>query len=84
MNDQSFINLKMYLVFSPFHSGKTNLGCITNWDSNLISSDMSSKGFHKVEVSFWKHVAETWFRIDKMSILTGCILMQSITKWLLN
>ena len=84
MNDHSFINLYMYHMFSPFHSGKANLGCDTNLVSNLISSDMKSKGFNKVGVSFWELMTETWFRIDKMSILTECIPLQSVTKQLLS
>ena len=48
MNDHSFINLYMYHMFSLFHSGKANLGCDTNYVSNLISSDIRSKGFSKV------------------------------------
>ena len=34
---------------------------------------MRSKGFNKVGVSFWEHMTKTWFKIDKMSILTECI-----------
>ena len=29
-------------------------------------------------------MTETWFRIDKMSILTECIPLQSVPKQLLN
>ena len=59
MNDCNFINLYMYQSFSLFHSGKANLGCDTNCVSNLISSDIRSKGFNKVTVNFWKLMAET-------------------------
>ena len=73
MNDPSFINLFMYHIFSLFHSGKANLGCGTNLVSNLISSDMRSKGFNKAGVSFVNLWLKLGFRIDKMSILTECI-----------
>ena len=33
---------------------------------------------------FWKLMTKTWFRFDKMSILTDCIPLQNVTKWLLN
>ena len=52
INDHSFMNLYMYHMFSPFHLGKANLGCNTNCVSNLISSDIRSKGFNKLGVSF--------------------------------
>ena len=71
-------------MFSLFHSGKANLGCDTSGIYNLISSDTRSEGFNKVEVSFWELMTEIWFRIDKMSILTDCIPLQSVTKLLLN
>ena len=50
MNDCSFINLYMYHMFSPFHSGNANLVCDTNCASNLISSDIRSNGFSKAGV----------------------------------
>ena len=84
MNDLSFMNLYMYHMFSPFHSGKANLGCDTNCVSNLISSDIRSKGFNKAGMIFGELMIETWFRIDKMSILTLYISLQSVTKCLLN
>ena len=31
---------------------------------------MRSKGFNNGGVSIWELMTETWFRIDKMSILT--------------
>ena len=48
MNDHSF----MYHMFSPFNLGKANLGCDTNWVSNLICNNMRSKGFNKVGGGF--------------------------------
>ena len=84
MNDHNFMNLCMHHMFSMFHSGKANLGYDTYWVSNLISSDMRSKGFSMVGVSFWELMTETWFRIDKMNILTKCIPLQSVAKGLLN
>ena len=47
MNDCNFMNLYMYHMFSPFYSGKANLGCDTNCASNLISRDIRSNGFSK-------------------------------------
>ena len=35
-------------------------------------------------MSFWELVIETWFTIDKMPILTDCIPLWGVTKWLLN
>ena len=71
-------------MFLPFHSGKANLGCDANCVSNLISSDIRFKVFNKAGVSFWGLMTETWFRIDKMSLLTDCIPLQSVAKWLQN
>ena len=66
-------------MFSLFHSGKASLGCETKCVSNLISSDIMSKGFNKAGASFWELTTQTWFRTDKMSILAECIPLQSIT-----
>ena len=71
-------------MFLPFHSGKANLGCDTNCASNSFRRDIRSNGFSKVGVSFWELMTETWFRIDKMSVLTECIPLQSIAMWLLS
>ena len=71
-------------MFLPFHSGKAYLGCDTNWVSNLISTEIRFKGFDKVAVSFWELMTETWFKIDSMSLLTECIPLWSVAKWLLN
>ena len=60
----------MYHMFSSFHLGKSILGCDTHLASNLISSDMRSKGFNKADVSFGQLMTETGFRIDKISILS--------------
>ena len=46
-------------MFSPFNSGKANLGCDTNLASNLISSCMRSMGFNKGSVSLWESLTET-------------------------
>ena len=73
-----------YVYVLPLHSVKANLGCDTNWVSNLISSDIRSKGFNKVGVSFWELTTETWIRIDNLSILTQCIPLWSVNKWLLK
>ena len=42
------MNLYMYQMFSPFHSGKVNLGCDTNCVSNLFCSDIRSSGLSTV------------------------------------
>ena len=80
MNDLSLMNLYMYHMFSPFHSGKANLRCDIKCVSNLISSYIRSNGFNKVGVSFGELMTETQFRVDKMSILTDCILLWSVAK----
>ena len=67
------MNLYMYQMFSPFHSGKVNLGCDTNCVSNLFCSDIRSSGLSTVGVSFWELMLEMWFRMGKMSILTESI-----------
>ena len=63
----------MYHMSSTFHLGKANLRCDTNYDSKLLSRDIRSNGFSNVGVGCWELMNETWFRIDKMSILTECI-----------
>ena len=71
-------------MFLPFHAGKANLGCDINCISSLFSSDVRSNGFSKAGVSIWEPMTETWFRIDKMYILTECIPLQSIVMQLLS
>ena len=84
MKGCSFMNLYMYQMFLSFYSGKANLGCDTSCASNLFSRDIRSSGFSKVGVSFWELMTETWFTMDKMSIPTECIPLQSIGIWLLS
>ena len=81
MNDCSFMNLYMYNMLSLFHSGKANLKCDTNCVYNLTSRDIRSDGFSKVGMNVREVMAETWFRIDKMSILNECIPLQSVARW---
>ena len=52
--DSSFMNLCMYQMFLPFHSGKANLGCEANCVSNLFIRDIRSNGLSKVELTFWE------------------------------
>ena len=51
--------MNMYHMFSQLHSGKANHGCHNSRVSNIISSDIRSKGLNKLEVSFWKLITET-------------------------
>ena len=84
MNDCSFTNVYMYLMFLPSHSGKAKIGCDTYFVSNLISRDIMFNGFSEVGVSFWVLMTAVRFRIEKMPILTECIPLQSVPRKLLS
>ena len=49
----SFMNLYMYQMFSLFHCSRANLGCKTNWVSNLVSNELRSKVLSNTGLSFW-------------------------------
>ena len=83
MNDQNFINLYVYEMFSPSHLGRADLGCEPTWASSLVSNDLRSKGLRKAGLSFCKLINETWFKFI-VSILTEFIPMWRVAKWLLN
>ena len=84
MNDQSFMNLCIYQMFSPFNWDRANLGCETRWISSLVNNDLRSTGFSNASLSFCEPVTETWSKIDRISILIEYIPFLRVAKQLLN
>ena len=84
MKDWSLMNLYMFQMSSPFHWGRTNLRCEISWFSSLVSNSLRSDGFSNAGLGFCELITESWFKIDRMSILTEFIQLLRAPKWLLN
>ena len=84
MKDHSFMNLYIYQMFLPCHAGRANMGCDTNFDSNLVSKDVRSRGLKRAGVSFCEIMIEILFIIDRILVLREFNPFQSVTRQLLN
>ena len=51
-NDQSFMNLYIYQMHSPFHWGRANWDCKTSWFSSFVSNNLRSDGFSNAGFEF--------------------------------
>ena len=74
------MNLYMYQMISSSHWGTANLVCEASQFSHLVSNSLRSDGFSNAGLSFCELITETWFKINRMSILTEFIPLQRVAK----